>query len=135
MFLKAIDAFSKWLEVVEMTSTTAAQTIKVLRSIFLNHGLPEEIVSDNGPQFVSSDFAEFSKSNAIKHLQVAPYHPASNGLGEHMVQTFKQAMRIAKNDEPFQHQIANFLLTYRTTSHRTTNVAPCTLLMGRSLQT
>ena len=89
MFLIAVDAFSKWPEVVEMTSTTAAQTIKVLRNISSNHGLPKQIVSDNGPQFVSSDFAEFCKSNAIKHLRVAPYHPASNGLAERMVQTFK----------------------------------------------
>ena len=52
-----------------------------------------------------------------------------------MVQTFKQAMRRTKNDGPCQHRIANFLLTYRTTPHTTTNVAPCTLLMGRSLRT
>ena len=52
-----------------------------------------------------------------------------------MVQTFKQAMRRTKNDGPLQHHIANFLLTYRTTPHTTTNVAPCTLLMGRSLRT
>ena len=133
MFLIAVDAFSKWPKVVEMTSTTAEQTIQVLRNIFANHGLPEQLVSDNGPQFVSSDFAEFCKSNAIKHLWVAPYHPASNGLAERMVQTFKQAMRRTKNEGPLQHRIANFLLTYRTTSHTTTNVAPCTLLMGRSL--
>ena len=134
MFLIAVDAFSKWPEVVEMTSTTAAQTIKVLRDIFSHHGLPEHIVSDNGPQFVSSDFADFCKNNAIKHLRVSPYHPASNGLAERMVQTFKQAMRRTKNDGPWQHRIANFLLTYRTTPHTTTNVAPCTLLMGRSLR-
>ena len=44
-------------------------------------------------------------------------------------------MRRIKNDGPLQHRIANFLLTYRTTSHTTTNVAPCTLLMGHSLRT
>ena len=135
MFLIAVDVFSKWPEVVEMTSTTAAQTIKVLRVIFSHQGLPEHIVSDNGPQFVSSDFADFCKNNAIKHLRVTPYHPASNGLAERMVQTFKQAMQRTKNDGPLQHHIANFLLTYRTTPHTTTNVAPCTLLMGRSLRT
>ena len=136
MFLIAVDAFSKWPEIVEMTSTTAGQTVKVLRDIFARHGLPEQLVSDNGPQFVSSDFADFCKSNAIKHSRVSPYHPASNGLAERMVQTFKQAMRRTMNDGlPWQHRIADFLLTYRTTPHSTTNVAPSILLMGRSLRT
>ena len=97
-----------FLSVLEMTSTTAEQTMKVLRNIFANHGLPEQLVSDNGPQFVSSDFAKFCKSNAIKHLQVAPYHSASNGLAERMAHTFKQTMRRTKNDGPLQHCIANF---------------------------
>ena len=72
-----------------MTSTTAANTIKVLQEIFSMHGLPEQLVSDNGPQFVSSEFLDFCKANGIKHFQVAPYHPASNGLAECTVQTFK----------------------------------------------
>ena len=136
MFLIAVDVFSKWPEIVEMTSTTAGQTVKVLRDIFARYGLPEQLVSDNSPQFVSSDFADFCKSKAIKHVWVAPYHPASNGLAERMVQTFKQVMRRTMNDGlPWQHCIADFLLTYRTTPHSTTNVAPCILLMGRVLQT
>ena len=69
-------------------------------------------------------------------MRVAPYHPASNGLAECMVQTFKQAMRRSRNDGiPFQHRLANFLLKYRTTPHTTTNIAPCELLMGRVLRT
>ena len=85
--------FSKWPEIVEMTSTTAGQTVKVLRDIFPRNSLPEQLVSDNGPQYVSSDFNDFCKSNAIKHVRMAPYYPASNGLAERMVQTFKQALR------------------------------------------
>ena len=136
-FLIAVDAFSKWPpEIIEMSTTTAANTIRVLRELFAVHGIPEQLVSDNGPQFVSTEFLEFCKSNGVKHLRVAPYHPASNGLAERMVQTFKQAMRRSRNDGiPFQHRLANFLLKYRTTPHTTTNIAPCELLMGRVLRT
>ena len=74
MFLIAVDAFSKWPEIVEMTSKTAGQTVKVLLDISTRHGFPEQLVSDNDPQFVSSDFADFCKSNAIKHVWVSPYH-------------------------------------------------------------
>ena len=135
-FLIAVDAFSKWPEIIDTSSTTATNTIKVLREIFSRHGLPEKIVSDNGPQFISAEFSEFCKVNGIKHFRVAPYHPASNGLAEHMVQTFKQSMHRSNNDGiPFPQRIVNFLLMYRTTPHCITNIAPCELLMGRALRT
>ena len=93
-------------------------------------------MSDNRPQFTSSEFAEFCKTNGVKHIRVSPYHPASNGLAERMVQTFKQSMKkTAKDGVSLQQRLANFLLTYRTTPQATTNVAPCELLMGRALRT
>ncbi len=66
-FLIVVDAHSKWAEEVEMVSTTTANTIVSLRNLFVTHGLPRQIVSDNGPQFVSSDFQEFTRTNGIKH--------------------------------------------------------------------
>ena len=135
-FLIAVDACSKWPEIIDVSSTTATNTIKVLREIFSRHGLPEQIVSDNGPQFISAEFSEFCKGNGIKHLQVALYHPASNGLAKCMVQIFKQSMCRSNNDGiPFPQRLANFLLMYRTAPHCTTNIAPCELLMGRALRT
>ena len=61
--------------------------IEKLRDMFSHYGLPDQLVSDNGPQFISN---EFSRLNGIKHSLVAPYHPCSNGLAERFVQTFKQ---------------------------------------------
>ena len=79
MWLIVVDAHSKWPEVIPMTSTTATKTIQELRLIFARWGLPEQLISDNGPQFVSEEFAEFSRTNGIKNIRVAPYHPSSNG--------------------------------------------------------
>ena len=56
MWLLVVDAFSKWPEIHSMESTTAEATIKHLRQIFATHGLPRQIVSDNGPQFVATSF-------------------------------------------------------------------------------
>ena len=59
-----------------MTSITSQRTIAVLRDLFSSYGLPEEVVSDNGPQFVSHDFSSFMKMNGIKHTLTPPYHSA-----------------------------------------------------------
>ena len=62
-----------------MKQTTSNRTIAALRHVFSSHGIPVQIVSYNGPQFTSSDFAEFVKKNGTKHSRTSPYHPASNG--------------------------------------------------------
>ena len=58
MFSVLVDAHSKWPEVVEMKTTTAAKTIEVMRTMSAAYGLPEQVVSDNGPQFTSEEFTK-----------------------------------------------------------------------------
>ena len=131
-----MDAHSKWPEVFEMPNTSSSKTISVLRQLFSSHGLPHQLVSDNGPQFTSSEFALFLKANGVKHIRCSPYHPSSNGLAERFVQTFKQAMKSSVRDGPSpQHRLANFLFTYRTTPHAITNRTPCMLFLNRQLRT
>ena len=67
-FLLVVDSHSKWIEVQHMTSITTEKTTNELRLIFAQHGLPEEEVSDNGPQFVSNEFAEFMHKMASNTL-------------------------------------------------------------------
>ena len=76
------------------------------------------------------------KQNGIKHLRSAPYHPATNGLAECFIQTFKRAMKAGmKEMVQLKQCLENFLLTYRTTVHATTKETPCRLMMGRPLRT
>ena len=90
MFLIVVDSHLKWIEVEVMSSITSEATIEKLRDMFARHGIPQQLVSDNGSQFTSQEFSDFMKRNGIKHTLVAPYHPRSNGQGERFVQTFKQ---------------------------------------------
>ena len=75
-----------------MSSTTTERTVGELRLIFAQHGLPEEVVSDNGPQFTYNEIAEFMSKNGIKHTLVPPYHPQSNGVAEWLVRVVKEAL-------------------------------------------
>ena len=73
------------LEVIQMSPTTTPETISTLQSLITSYGLPEQLVSDNGPQFISEHIAHFIKASEIKHIHSASYHPSSNGLAEHFV--------------------------------------------------
>lgn len=134
MFLIAVDAHSKWPEVSIMSSTTSAKTIEALRTMFATHGLPSQIVSDNGPQFVSAEFNTFLKLNGIQHLTSAPYHPRTNGLAERFVRTMKAALKNDKSTAPLQYKLDTFLLKYRNCPHATTGNSPAVMLMGRPLR-
>ena len=133
MFLVVIDAHSKWIEVSPMSTATSLTTIQQLHQIFARFGIPNTIVSDNGLQFASSEFAEFCRSNGIRHVLVAPYHPASNGLAERAVKIFKQGLR-KMAEGTLSDRIARFLFQYRNTPHTTTGMIPAELLMGRRLR-
>ena len=136
MFFVIVDAHSKWPEVEMMTSTTSNKTIEVLRSQFARHGLPEQLVSDNGPQFTSDEFEKFLKGNRVKHILTAPYHPASNGLAERFVRTLKHSLKASSGDgRSVCHRLAEFLFEYRATPHATTGVSPDELFLKRPLRT
>ena len=97
-FLEVIDSHSKWPEVYEMSTTTISKTIKKLRFLFVNYGLPQQVVTDNGLQFTSEEFEFFMKKSGIKHTRCAPYHPSSNGAVKQFNQTFKQSLRASEKD-------------------------------------
>ncbi|XP_026570758.1 uncharacterized protein K02A2.6-like, partial [Pseudonaja textilis] len=92
MFLVVVDAYSKWIDVAQLSTTTTLAITNVLTRLFVTHGLPDSIVSDNGPQFASVEFSRFAANLGIRHIFTAPFHPASNGLAERAVRTTKEAL-------------------------------------------
>ena len=135
MFLLLVDAHSKWLEVIPMKTTTSQKTIDALRDIFARFGLPELLVSDNGPQFVSKEFQEWLARHGIQHIRSSPYHPQSNGAAERCVQTFKNALKAMKGETDMKAKLATFLFKYRNTPHTTTGLTPSELFLGRQVRT
>nr|XP_037275199.1 uncharacterized protein K02A2.6-like [Rhipicephalus microplus] len=109
-----VDAFSKWVEVLSDTTPSAEATTAALRQVFAAQGLPDVIVSDNGPAFASEEYLAWLTKNGIRWM-VPPYHPASNGAAVWVV--------------------ARVLFQYRTTPHDVTGHAPCELLLGRMVKT
>ena len=113
-FLIAVDAHSKWPEVHAMNSITASKTIDVLRKLFALFGVVKQIISNNGRTLTSEEFQTFVRNNGIILKTSAPWHPATQGVVERFVQTFKLAMKSASADGGSLHQkIGSFLLQYR----------------------
>ncbi|TKR61812.1 hypothetical protein L596_028868 [Steinernema carpocapsae] len=130
-----VDAKSKWPEVVRMKSTTTRCTIKALQDVFRTFGIPEQIVSDNGPQFMSSEFLDFCSLNGIKQLRTAPYHPQSNGEAERFVQTFKKALAKNVKDHSVDDSVHQLLVDYRSMPHAAIQKSPAEAMFGRRLRT
>ena len=134
IFLLVVDAYSHWLEVMSVASTSAECVIPKLRILFATHGLPDLLVSDNATAFTSELFQTFCANNYIRHITVAPGHPSSNGLVERAVQTFKRSLqKIVRGD--WITRLARFLLQQHSTPHSSTGVSPAELLMKRRIKT
>ena len=76
-----------------MPTETSNDVIIQLKSIFARHGIPQEVCSDNGPQFSSSMFKKFSKEYKFSHITSSPRYPASNGKAERAVRTVKTMLK------------------------------------------
>ncbi|XP_033753195.1 uncharacterized protein K02A2.6-like [Pecten maximus] len=91
------------------------------------YGIPDEVISDNGPQFGSAEFREFGREYGFTHTTSSPYHAQSNGLAERMVQTVKRLLLKAK--DPFLA-----LLEYRNTRIDGVEISPAQMFLGRRLK-
>jgi hypothetical protein len=133
-FFVAVDALTNWPEVVRMKSTTASKTVAVLEDMFARWGPCSTIVSDNGPQFISSTFKEFCVRNGIEHILTAPYHPQSNGRAERFVDIVKTGLSKMEGEGDTDEKLRCFLLNYRRTpSPVLGGKSPFELMTGRKM--
>ena len=101
--------------------------ISSLKEIFAVHGIPDLVISDNGPQFANENFRKLAEEYGFIHTTSSPRYPQANGEAERGVRTVKALLK--KNDD-----IQLALLSYRA-SPLQNGLAPCELLMGRRLKT
>ena len=138
MLLILVDSFSKWLEVWIMSVTTADKVIEKLRGVISVFGIPECLVTDNGPPFASVEFSAFCKENCINLMHSPPYHPPSNGLAERSVRTVKEVLskyeinvdRLYRSQNlTLQHRVDNFLFHFRNTPSTVTKLSPAEIIL------
>ena len=136
MLLIIVDSHSKWIEAFSMTMcifNDKRHKLCFFRQLFVQFGVPESIVSDNGAQFIAAEFKKFCRMNGIRHIQTAPYHLSSNGMAERAVQVVKQGIK-KQSRGTLNDKISRVLFQYRITPHSTTGSSPSELLIGRRLR-
>ena len=133
-YLVIIDYYSKMPIVWKMPTSqcNSAKTITVLKELFAEHVIPEEIRSDNGPQFASHLFAEFTKDWNIKHSTSSPRNPRSNGQAESAVKIVKGLLTHAKCSG---QDLYLALLAYRSTPVDSHLRSPAEMLYQCALRT
>ena len=127
-YIVIADYYSRYPEVIRLTSTTSASVIAAMKPVFSLHGIPDTVVSDNGPQYDSKEMKEFASLYGFNCVTTSPHYPQSNGFAERMVKTVKKLL----TGMPDMYMA---LLSYRATSLPWCNLSPAELLMGRQLKT
>ena len=87
--LTAICMASKWPEAIALKSTTAKAVAIGLMDIFSRTGIPLELLSDQGPQFVGKVITQLCQNLNIDKIKTTPYHPETNGVVERFHGTLK----------------------------------------------
>ena len=127
-YLLVVDYFSRFPEIIKLSSTTAPSVVSALKSTFARFGIPQSLRSDNGPQFNSNEMASFASSYGFAHDTSSPHYSQSNGQVERAVRTVKLLLK--KADDPYLA-----LLNYRSTPLSWCGHSPAELLMGRRIRT
>ena len=131
-WLVLVDAYSKYPCIHPTTSTSSKSTTAILEQEFAHFGYPHTLVTNNATTFMSQEFQAWCKQRGIVHLTGAPYHPATNGAAERLIQSFKQALR--KSSLPPKEALQEFLMQYRRIPFAS-GLSPSELLNGRRIRT
>ncbi|XP_040915366.1 uncharacterized protein K02A2.6-like [Toxotes jaculatrix] len=130
-YLLVIDYYSNYPEVAQLSSTSAQSVITHMKGFFTRHGIPQCVVSDNGPQYDCGEFSDFAKQYGFQHITSSPLYPQANGQAEKGVQIVKRLLKKAIDSKTDPYLA---LLSYRA-SPLECGASPAELLMHRKLRT
>ncbi|XP_033731071.1 uncharacterized protein K02A2.6-like [Pecten maximus] len=127
-YLVTIDHYSKWPELSKLDNMGSKNTMLYLKSQMSRYGIPDKLITDNGPQFANEEFKKFSKTYGFEHTTSSPRYPQANGQAERTVQTVKNILK--KSEDPYKG-----LLAYRNTVIEDLGLSLAQMFFGRRLKT
>ena len=95
MILTIVDRYTKMAHFVPCTKAISSEETAevVMREVFRHHGLPDTIISDRGPQYVSIFWKHLFKKLKVTHNLSSGYHPQTDGQVERTNETREQYLQ------------------------------------------
>jgi hypothetical protein len=127
-----IDYFTKIAEFAVIPGKSPAFISKAFYDLWISrYGVPEYLTSDNGTEF-AGEFVHMLARLGIHHVHSSAYHPASNGVVERLVRSFKSILASHINDQPssWVFSLPHVRSAYMNRVHSTLGVTPNEMLMG-----
>lgn len=111
-YLVICDSYSGYLDFQQLKGQSSYEVIEQLKRWFAVHGVPEELQTDNGTQYMSREFKIFQKEWKFNHVTSSPHHHQGNGLAERAVQVAKNILKKCSIDKS---DVLLALLNWRNT--------------------
>ena len=134
--LTIVDYATRYVEAIPLKSITTVDVAEALLSVYSRVGIPNEVMSDLGPQFVSRLMREVSRLLSIQQVTSSRYHPMCNGLVERYNGLVKTALRRLCADEPreWDRYLPALLFALREIPSSSLGYSPFELLYGRNVR-
>ena len=131
-----VDSGSGWIEAFRTKERTTENVIKCLRTVFTRFGIPECIVSDNAPEFISKEFLAWIENQGARKIESPPYFPMANGRAERAVQTIKKGIKCWKLSQCHMEfdVFLQKMLFYHRISANYYGKSPAEMVFGRQIR-
>ena len=134
--LVVCDYATRYPEAIPLKSIDAEHVAEKLVELFARVGIPREILTDQGSNFMSQLLVELYRLLHVKPIRTSPYHPQTDGLVERFNQTLKSMLRKATaiDGKDWDKLIPYLLFAYREVPQASTGFSPFELLYGRDVR-
>ena len=130
------DYANRYPEAVPLHSIDAGTVAEQLIQLFARVGIPKEILSDQGTNFLSQLLKELYNLLQIHQIHTSPYHPQTDRLIERFNKTLKSLLMklVNKEGRDWDRLLPYILFAYREVLQDTTGFSPFKLLYGREVR-
>ena len=129
-YLIMVDHYSDYIELDLLSGNTSASTvIRAMKRQFAPHGIPDELITDNGPQFESHEYSRFAREYGFTIVKSSSHYSQGNRKAESAVETAKNILKRCWKEDPYLA-----FLACRNTPRQGYNYSPAQPVMSRRLK-
>jgi len=135
--ITVLDHFTKYAFAFPVRSHDAVTVAKYLvKRVFLVYGVPTQLLSDRGAEFVGSVMTDMCRLMEIDKIRTTSYKPSMNGALEHVHRTLNTMLGkiVSENQRDWDNHVAYVLAGYNVTEHSATGYTPNMLVYGREIR-